>query len=51
MRDQFSSAGDDAALHLNNFVELYDMQKYKEVEGDVVKLKLFPFSLREGAQI
>src|SRR3954471_12136560 len=51
MRDQFYGAGDDAALRLNNFVELCDMQKYKEVEGDVVKLKLFPFSLREGAKI
>ena len=29
MKDQFSSAGDDAALHLNNFVELCDMQNYK----------------------
>src|ERR1041385_2616585 len=45
MRDQFSGAGDDAALHFNNFVELCDMQKYKEEEGDVVKLKLFPFAL------
>src|ERR1041385_5201087 len=51
MRDQFSGAGDDAALQLNNFVELCDMQKYKEVEGDVVKLKLFPFSLRGDAKI
>src|SRR3954469_6590506 len=51
MRDQFSGVGDDATLHLNNFVELCDMQKYKEVEGDIVKLKLFPFSLREGAKI
>src|ERR1041385_9077768 len=51
MRDQFSVAGDDAALHLNNFVELCDMQKYKEVEGDVVKIKVFPFSLRDGAKI
>src|ERR1041385_3727797 len=51
MRDQFSGVGDDDALHLNNFHELCDMQKYKEVEGDVVKLKLFPFSLREGAKI
>src|SRR4051812_8715849 len=50
MRDQFSGAGDDAALHLNNFVELGDMQKYKEVEGDVVKLKLFHFSLRGRAK-
>src|SRR4051812_35685329 len=51
MRDQFSGVGDDADLNLNNFVELCDMQKYKEVEGDIVKLKLFPFSLREGAKI
>ena len=51
MEEQFSSAGDDAALHLNNFVELCDMQKYKEVEGDVVKLKIFPFSLRGEAKI
>ena len=30
MKEQFSGAStDDAASHLNNFVELYDMQKYK----------------------
>src|SRR3954464_7036361 len=51
MRDQLSGARDDASLHLNNFVELCDMQKYKEVEGDVVKLKIFPFSLRGEAKI
>ena len=36
---------------MNNFVELCDMQKYKEVEGDFVKLKLFPFSVREELKI
>ena len=47
MKEQFSGAStDDAAFHLNNFVELCDMQKYKEVEIDIIKLKLFPFSLR-----
>ena len=46
IKDQFSGAGEDAALHLNNFIELCDMHKYKEVDGDIVKLKLFPFSLR-----
>jgi hypothetical protein len=50
MKEQFSDAGDAAALHLNNFVELCDMQKYKEVDGDIVKLKLFPFSLRGRAK-
>src|SRR3954471_7778111 len=50
MKYQFPSAGEDVALHLNNFVELCDMQKYKEVNGDIVKLKLFPFSLRGQAK-
>ena len=51
MKEQFSGVStDDAAAHLNNFVELCDMQKYKEVEGDFVKLKLFPFSLRGRAK-
>src|ERR1044071_5769749 len=51
MKDQFSGARDDVALHLNNFIELCDMQKYKEVDGDIVKLNLFPFSLRDEAKI
>ena len=42
MKEQFSSVSTDAAAaHLNNFVELRDMQKYKEVEGDIIKLKFF----------
>ena len=47
MKEQFSRVGEDVALQLNNFVELCDMQKYKEVDGDIVKLKLF-FFLIEG---
>src|SRR4051812_32069760 len=50
MKDQFSGARDDAALHLNNFIELCEMQNYKEVDGDIVNLKLFPFFLRDGAK-
>src|SRR3954468_15832402 len=47
MREQFSGASSDAAAaHLNNFVELCEMQKYKDVGGDITKLRLFPFSLR-----
>ena len=41
MKEQFFRVGEDAASHLNNFVELCDMQKYKDVDGDIVKLKLF----------
>src|SRR3954470_24455738 len=50
MKDQFSGDGEDASLHLNNFVELCDIQKYNEVDGDIVKLELFPFSLRGRAK-
>ena len=51
MREQFSSIGnEDAATHLNNFVELYEMQKHRDIYGDIIKLKLFPFSLRGKAK-
>ena len=40
MKEQFSGVRtDDAAAHLNNFVELCEMQKYKDVDGDIIKLK------------
>jgi hypothetical protein len=46
MKEQFSGASsDDDAAHLNNFVELCEMQKYKDIDGNIIKLKLFPFSL------
>ena len=41
---------EDAATHLNNFVDLCDMQKKKDVDNDIVKLKIFPFSLRDRAE-
>src|SRR4051812_46345421 len=51
MKEQFSGIStEDAASHLNNFVELCEMQKYRDVDGDIVKLKLFPFSLRGRAK-
>ena len=44
MKEQFSGIStDDAASHLNNFVELCEMQKYKDVDSDIIKLKLFLF--------
>jgi hypothetical protein len=51
MKEQFSSAStEDAAAHLNNFVELCEIHKYKDVESDIIKLNLFPFSLRGKAK-
>ena len=52
MKDKFASTpNEDVASHLNKFVELCDMQKKKDADNDVVKLKLFPFSLRDRAPI
>ena len=47
MKDQFYGLpSEDAASHLNNFDDLRDMQKEKDVDNDIVNLKLFPFLLR-----
>jgi hypothetical protein len=44
MKEQFSGASsDDVVAHLNNFVELCEMQKYKDVDVTIIKLKLFLF--------
>ena len=52
MKDQFAGTpNEDSVSHLNTFVELCDMQKKKYVDNDVVKLELFPFSLRDHAKI
>ena len=51
MKDQFASLpSEDVATHLNSFVDLCDMQKKTDVNNDIVKLKLFPFSFRARAK-
>ena len=50
-KDQFGgSASEDASMHLHDFCEICDMQKFKNVENDILKQKLFPFSLRGKAK-
>src|SRR4051812_12165384 len=51
MTEQFSGVStEDAASHLNNFVELCEMQEYKDINGDIIKMNFFPFSLRGRAK-
>jgi hypothetical protein len=50
-KDQFGgSASEDTSMHLHDFCGICDMQKFKNVENDIVKLKLFIFSLRGMAK-
>ena len=45
MKEQFSGIGEDATYHLNNFVELCDMQKYKEVDSALLN-ETIPFLIK-----
>jgi hypothetical protein len=50
-KEQFGgSTSEDASMHLHDFCEICDMQKFKNVDNNIVKLKLFPFSLRGRAK-
>jgi hypothetical protein len=52
MKDQFAgNSNEDVVFHLNTFVALCDMQKKKDVDNDIINMKLFPFSLWDKAKI
>ena len=51
MKELFSGLPSEyVASHLNTSIELCDMQKKKYVDNNIVKLKVFPFSLRDHAK-
>ena len=42
MKEQFSGVStNNVVVHLNNFVELCEMQNYKDIDEDLIKLKFF----------
>ena len=50
-KEQFAGTPNEGvASHLNTFIELGDMQNKKYVDNDTIKLKLFPFPLRDSAK-
>ncbi|KAK8681273.1 hypothetical protein V6N13_053678 [Hibiscus sabdariffa] len=40
----------DARQHIRNFLEVYDSFRQQGVHEDVLKIKLFPYSLRDRAR-
>lgn len=49
---QFSGLpNDDLNTHIDNFLEIYDTFKQNGVSDDAIRLRLFPFSLRDKAKV
>ena len=44
------SLTEDPNMHIKNFIEICDTFKFNNVSEDAVKLRLFPFSLRDKAK-
>ncbi|GAV68779.1 hypothetical protein CFOL_v3_12282 [Cephalotus follicularis] len=41
---------DDPNIHITNFLDICDTFKHNGVSDDVIRLRLFPFSLRDKAK-
>ena len=41
---------EDPNDHIVNFLEIYDTLKYNDVSNDALRLRLFPFTLKDKAR-
>ena len=47
----YGMLNEDPNDHIANFLEIYDTLKYNGVSSDALRLRLFPFTLKDKAKI
>ena len=46
----YGLANEDPNAHITNFLEIYDAFKYNGVSDDAIRVRLFPFTLKDRAK-
>ena len=46
----YGLANEDPNAHIANFLQIYDTFKYNGISDDAIRLRLFPFTLKDKAK-